>query len=168
MVYPVMFETSRLVAREWQADELDGLHRWLGDPKVNRFLTWGSSSLEQSATHLEEIIGAQTKVPRTQFFLALELKSFPGETIGDVGFTWVEPDVAEIGYFLEYAYWGSGYASEAASAIIKFAFELGATRVIATCNVENRASERVMKNCGMECQKSNDPKRLIYEINKRV
>jgi len=46
--------------------------------------------------------------------------------------------------------WGKGYASEAARRVLAFAFEeLDAHRVIAFCDAENRASERVMQKLGM-------------------
>jgi RimJ/RimL family protein N-acetyltransferase len=72
--------------------------------------------------------------------------------------------VAEIGYFLEPAYWRKGYATEAAHIIIDLAFELGANLVIATCDGRNAASEDVMKRCGMTARESDDSARLVYAI----
>ncbi len=85
---------------------------------------------------------------------------------GYAGFTWVEENVAEIGYFLEPEYWGNGFASEAASLIIALAIDLGALRVTATCDARNTASERVMQRCGMVPQKSNGPNRRCYDLER--
>jgi [ribosomal protein S5]-alanine N-acetyltransferase len=47
-------------------------------------------------------------------------------------------------------HWGQGYASEAAAAILHFAFaSLGLHRVQATCRPENVASARVLEKIGM-------------------
>ena len=51
---------------------------------------------------------------------------------------------------VHYQYWGKGYASEAASGVLAYAFdELHAHRVVTFCNVENKASTRVMEKIGM-------------------
>lgn len=166
MAYPIERQSERLIVREWRADEVHGMHRWLGDPKVNEFLAWGTDTLEASAAHLRETICAQRNTPREKYYLAVELVGSPGRTIGDVGFTWIEPQVAEIGYFLEAGYWGRGYATEAAQIIIKIAFELGARTVLATCHRQNTASQAVMKRCGMNAMASADSQRLVYGLER--
>ena len=75
--------------------------------------------------------------------------------VGDAGFGW-DPaggDTREgrLGYFLEPQHWGRGYATEAASLVLDFAFgELGAAVVRASCDERNSASERVMQRSGMQ------------------
>lgn len=56
----------------------------------------------------------------------------------------------EIGYFLLPACWGKGYGAEAAEFLIQFAFHsLGLHKVVATCNAQNTASEKIMQKVGM-------------------
>ena len=56
----------------------------------------------------------------------------------------------EIGYLLDLRYWGRGYATEAARAVLDFGFrELDLHRVYATCRPANVASIRVMEKLGM-------------------
>lgn len=58
---------------------------------------------------------------------------------------------AEIGYVLSPSYQGKGYATEAAQAILDFAFEvLELEKVTATCNSENIESEALMLRLGMK------------------
>lgn len=58
---------------------------------------------------------------------------------------------AEIGYVLSHDYQGQGYATEAAQAILKLAFEvLELEKVSATCNSENVESEALMLRLGMK------------------
>ena len=133
---------------------------------MTRFLAWGSSSREESARQLEIAVAAQAEAPRWKYFLAIECNDQPGRTIGDCGFTWIEPGVAEIGYFLEPEFWGFGYATEAAKLIIDLAFDLDASQVIATCDAANTASEKVMKRCGMHDVHEPQPGRLRYAIDR--
>lgn len=68
----------------------------------------------------------------------------------------------EIGWMVDPDAWGNGYASEAARRVMDFAFnELDAHRVIAFCDVENRASERVMQKLGMRHEATMRQTRLL-------
>ncbi len=56
----------------------------------------------------------------------------------------------EIGYFLLPGYWGKGFATELANALIEFCFtRLGLHKVSARCNSNNLKSEGIMKKLGM-------------------
>lgn len=150
----VRLEGSRIVLREWRLDELDAMHRWLGNPEVTRFLSWGSRTRSDSALHLEECVRSQREVPRRRYFLAMELRT-NALVVGDAGFEWSsaagEPREGRLGYFLEPEYWGRGHATEAASLLLDFAFQsLGAVVIRASCDARNGASERVMQRCGMQ------------------
>jgi ribosomal-protein-alanine N-acetyltransferase len=59
-------------------------------------------------------------------------------------------DRAELGYWIGASWWCRGYATEAATAIIRFGFdELGLHRIEAEHFARNPASGRVMLKCGM-------------------
>lgn len=61
---------------------------------------------------------------------------------------WEVPRI-EVGYFLVQAQTGQGYATEAARATVRFAFEhLGVLRVELQCRADNLASKRVAERCG--------------------
>lgn len=56
----------------------------------------------------------------------------------------------EIGYFLLPEYWGKGFATELAKALIEFGFtRLGLHKISARCNSNNLKSEGIMKKAGM-------------------
>ena len=167
MVYPVEARSERLRIREWRSDELEGMHRWLSDPLVNHFLSWGTRTRHGSERHLLDVLEAQREDPRQKYYLAIELLNAPGRTIGDTGFSWVDDGTAEIGYFLEPAYWGRGYATEASQIVIDLAFQLRARLVIATCDARNVASAAVMQRCAMTKQSTDNPARLLYAIERQ-
>jgi RimJ/RimL family protein N-acetyltransferase len=57
---------------------------------------------------------------------------------------------AELGYWVGRPYWNHGYCTEAAAAVVKYAFEdLGLNRVQARHMTRNPASGRVMQKIGM-------------------
>lgn len=82
---------------------------------------------------------------------ALELRS-SGRLIGDCGLVSRhlegEP-LVEIGWHLERAAWGNGYATEAARAVLAHAAALGLSRVCSLIVGHNERSRRVAEKLGM-------------------
>jgi RimJ/RimL family protein N-acetyltransferase len=71
--------------------------------------------------------------------------------LGACGLAKRAPESAELGYWLAFAFWGNGYATEAAGAVIDYAFEdLGYEMLHAGARVSNLASRRVLEKCGFE------------------
>ena len=71
--------------------------------------------------------------------------------IGICGLRMKPRQAPEIGYWLGVPYWGHGYATEAARALIDHAFEdLGLERLEAGARVSNPASRRVLEKCGFQ------------------
>ncbi|WP_152046565.1 GNAT family N-acetyltransferase [Aureimonas psammosilenae] len=57
----------------------------------------------------------------------------------------------DLGYWLGRPYWGQGYATEAAQAVVDLAFETaGLTCVLAGCRAINGRSRRVLEKCGFQ------------------
>lgn len=70
--------------------------------------------------------------------------------VGAITLTWMNRSAAELGYWIGEPFWGKGYCSEAAVALIEFAFaELGIERILADHFRSNPASGRVMQKAGM-------------------
>jgi RimJ/RimL family protein N-acetyltransferase len=71
--------------------------------------------------------------------------------VGCCGIAKLDGDTPEIGYWLGVAFWGQGYATEAARALIDHAFgELGYDTLLAGARVSNPASRRVLQKCGFQ------------------
>jgi RimJ/RimL family protein N-acetyltransferase len=93
----------------------------------------------------------QEERPRRKFQLAITLRS-NGQFIGNCGIrgTPHKSWEAEIGYELDSRYWGQGYATEAAQALLTFGFnELHLHRIWAYCIADNVGSARVLQKIGM-------------------
>ncbi len=144
---------DRIILRDQVADDLDAMHRWLGDPETSRFLSWATRSKKETRLQLAEGIREQAKADRQKYYLTMVLKD-EDTVIGDAGVEVKQRGPGggegEIGYFLIKDYWGHGYATEAARLVIDYGFaQLGLHRITATCLAANTASERVMQKCGM-------------------
>lgn len=68
--------------------------------------------------------------------------------IGTIGLHLVPGEAAEIGYWLGQAYWGEGFGSEAALALVDAAQRAGCTKIKARAKTANRASIRVLEKAG--------------------
>ena len=74
----------------------------------------------------------------------------PGTLLGAITLRWIIRTRGELGYWIGEPYWGRGYCSEAARALIEFGFErLEMTRIVAEHLRGNPASGRVMQKAGM-------------------
>jgi RimJ/RimL family protein N-acetyltransferase len=74
-----------------------------------------------------------------------------GAAIGACGIAQFGEEPPEIGYWLGVPFWGQGYATEAARAVIDHAFgDLGYDVVAGGARVSNPASRRVLEKCGFQ------------------
>jgi len=72
-----------------------------------------------------------------------------GELIGICGFTAQQNGDAELGYWIGKPYWGRGYATEAAGAVMAYGFtRAGVRRFICKHLAENPASASVIRKLG--------------------
>ncbi|HEX5379378.1 MAG TPA: GNAT family N-acetyltransferase [Phenylobacterium sp.] len=144
-------ETERLRLRPFRPEDRDDVHAYGSDPMVSRYMVWGPNSEADTDVFLGKAIEAQSRWPRHDVSLAMELKA-TGQMIGSIRL-WVvdaEQRTAEIGYCLARPQWRRGLTSEAALAMMTAGFDiLGLHRIVATCDRRNRGSWRVMRKLGM-------------------
>lgn len=143
-------ETERLILRGWRETDIPAVADIICNEESARFI--GSVASEwQPFRSVCGIIGHWQL--RGFGFFAIEQKE-TGETLGWCG-PW-RPDGwpdNEIGYSLRKKFWGKGYASEAASASLRFAYQyLGWTTAISCIDRENTGSQGVAKRLGATCE----------------
>jgi ribosomal-protein-alanine N-acetyltransferase len=145
-------ETKRLLLRDMVASDLREVHEYASEPDVVRFMHWGPNTEDETREFIEKSILAQKEKPRRDFDIAIILKS-TGDLIGGCGIHVSNPENREgwIGYCLNRNFWGKGYATETAQALVKFGFErLDMHRIFANCDPQNLASARVLEKSGMK------------------
>jgi [ribosomal protein S5]-alanine N-acetyltransferase len=141
--------TARLNLREFVITDFDAVYAYSSDSRVTRYLFFGPRDQDSTAEYLEGLLASQRERPRTRFELAVEEIS-SGRVIGACDLSFIERSVVDLGYMLGIEYWGKGYATEIALALIDAAFfDLRADRVISTVDVNNSASIRVLEKIGM-------------------
>ncbi len=148
-------ETERLYLRQWQAIDFALFAQINADPEVMRYFP------KVLSTKLSDAIAnkCQQLIRNNGWgFWAVSLKDSIGEAdnfIGFVGLNETHSDLVfapsiEIAWRLHKEYWGQGYATEAAQAALKFAFEtLQLSEVVAFTTVLNQPSQKLMQRLGM-------------------
>jgi RimJ/RimL family protein N-acetyltransferase len=148
--YPI--ETERLILRPFEAGDLEALHRVHAEPAVSAFLYWSPREEEKVREVLaEKIAQAEIREEGRGLSMAVELRSAPG-LIGDLDLFWtsVEHRQGEVGYVLDPAHQGRGYATEAVAVLLELGFEgLGLHRITGRLDGRNAASARVLEKNGM-------------------
>src|SRR5918999_3860412 len=144
---PLPLTTERLRLRPATLDDLDA---WLAISRDAETAWWGepSSTLEDARASLERQIANQEHYGFSLWPVELKLA---GTVIGAAGLQHLaDSEEIEVGYRFLREHWGQGYATEAARAEIRFAFdELGLDRVVAVTLPTNQATRRVMEKCGL-------------------
>jgi RimJ/RimL family protein N-acetyltransferase len=146
--------TERLVLREYSADDWPDVLTYQTDPRYLRYYEWTGRTPEAVQAFVQMFLDQQRAQPRTKFQLAVALKS-NHRLVGSCGIRVASAGAREgdIGYELSPAYWGQGYATEAARAIVGFGFsELGLHRIWSWCVADNLGSARVLEKLGMRLE----------------
>ena len=144
-------ETERLLLRPFVEDDWRAVHEYAADPEVCRYMAWGPNTEESTKEFIKSAIANQDERPRISFPFAVVLKA-TGELVGGCKIHISSRGDREswIGYCLNRGYWGEGYGTEAAGALLEFGFgKLDLHRIFATCDPENVASARVLEKIGM-------------------
>ena len=155
-------ETDRLKLRQWRPSDYPTFAAMSADLRVMEYFP-NLPTLDESyalASKIEELI-----TEKGWGLWALEIKDsqkFAGfvglhEPIMTLPFS----PCVEVGWRLGYEFWGQGYATEAAKAALKFAFEvLELTEVVSFTATQNLRSQAVMKRLKMQntCENFAHPK----------
>jgi RimJ/RimL family protein N-acetyltransferase len=148
--YPVL--TQRLALRPFNRADVDAVYSYRSLPRVAEFLFDQPMSYDECAEAVRARAGQIAFGSEgDKILLALEERD-GGRVVGEASLIWrsVTDLQAEVGYILHPDVWGRGYATEAANALLAFAFEVaGIHRVYARCDARNAASARVMQRLGM-------------------
>ena len=143
-----LISTERLSIRPIENDDCEAIHRYAGDPSIDMMMFLPNETIEETKKFVEFAVSEWAKEePEDREFAVL----LNGEIIGGVNLEKCGDDrVFEIGWTIRNDMRGKGYATEAAKALMDYAFEeLNAEVVQAHCDSRNLASEKVMKKIGM-------------------
>ena len=142
---PVL-ETARLILRAPRLGDAKGIAALAND----RHIAENTARIPHPyglADAKQYIAWANETRQETAFLITLD----DDVVIGACGFGQVEGEKPEIGYWIGVRYWGNGYATEAARAVIDYAFGRSDHEALHSCaRVTNPASRRVLEKCGFQ------------------
>ena len=141
---PVL-KTARLVLRAPAPDDAKALAALMNDRRIaeNTARVPHPYTLQDAETFIDKIADGSE--------LAFLVTLGGGEVVGSCGVATIRADGPEIGYAIGVPYWGNGYATEAARAVIDHAFgKLNFEELRAGARVTNPASRRVLEKCGFQ------------------
>lgn len=149
MIIKNKIKTQRLLLRRWRIRDQHDLYEYAQLNNVGSRAGWAPHlSLAQSRRTIKTIL-------RSKGTYAIVLRD-TGKVIGSIGLhstslSNTNPAIAalELGYVINPAYWGNGYATEAATALIRYAFDtLNLDAIWCGYFIDNDQSRRVCEKCG--------------------
>jgi RimJ/RimL family protein N-acetyltransferase len=140
-----VLETERLMLRRPTLADVKAIARLANDRRIAENTRRLPHPYSQD--HAVAFVRAMADEPRETVFL-IENNHTP---IGVVGVDWRVPDAPELGYWLGVEYWGQGFATEAARAVIDFTFEeFELEHLISGARVANPSSRNILEKCGFQ------------------
>ncbi|WP_374828205.1 GNAT family N-acetyltransferase [Mycoplana dimorpha] len=159
MIGDIIRQTERLTVRNWIEADRDLFHEINSDPEVMAYFPFRRNRA-QADELFDRIRGTINETGLGFFALALRQNN---QAIGFCGLahTDLEPLLpkgsAEIGWRLARPFWGKGYATEAASALLAYGFDQrGLEEIVSFAVSENSRSTAVMKRIGMRPDPARD------------
>lgn len=146
-------ETERLYLRKFKVSDATMVYEnWSSDREVTRYVAW---PVHQNVNTTKRILANwESAYQRLDIYQWAIVYRENEQVIGSISlYQFIRRGRryrCELGYCLSKDYWNQGLMTEAATAVLQFAFEqIGVDTVIAKHDVRNPASGRVMKKIGM-------------------
>ena len=140
-------ETNRLLIRRPRlSDAAAVFERYASDPDVTRYVGWPRhTDVSQTDGFLSFSDVEWTRWPAGPYLIfARDDRTL----LGGTGLGFETPTTASTGYVLARDAWGVGYATEALTAMVRLAEQLGVKRLYALCHPDHYASRHVLEKCG--------------------
>ena len=167
--------------RPFAVSDFDAMHAMRSDAEVTRYLYeyQGPFSPDETREFLKRKIAMDSRGCEGDWLTAGAVERASGLLVGDVALLWVsERDrTAEVGFIFDPRHQGKGFATEAARALVDWAFaSAGMHRVIGRTEARNAAAARVLEKLGMrrearfvenEWVKGEWQSELVYAVLKR-
>ncbi len=157
-------ETKRLLLRPFNLQDAKVVQQLAGDKEISDGTYYLPHPYEDGVAERWITNHRAACEKGEQVVFAITLKE-TRTLIGAVGL--FLDDEAELGYWIGKAYWGHGYATEAARAMLEYAFDiLNLPSIYSDCFQWNIPSIKVMQKIGMTYRKTFDKyveKRQQYE-----
>jgi RimJ/RimL family protein N-acetyltransferase len=145
---PKILKTERLRLRKAKLSDAEAIFRqYAEDPQVIKYVSWHAHrNLEETREYMRMCMMAWDVAKALHWVIETRDDK---EVIGMI-IARVNAEKWELGFVLAQAYWGRGFMTEAVKALIAWALKQNEIfRVWAVCDIDNKASARVMEKAGM-------------------
>lgn len=145
------FETERLILRDIREDDVTGLLEYWAEPEARVNILAAQREEEYHRVGFANAI-EWTKFAERPFYQLAVVRKSDGRLIGNCSMTNVKPGSYNsfIGWHYGHAFRGNGYATEAASELLRIGFERHSIgEIFGDCFVGNLASIRIFEKLGM-------------------
>ena len=165
-----MIKTERLILRRMQEDDAEALLDIFSDPIAMRYF-----GVTFDRPRMDEWVRSNLEHENQYGFslLSVILKD-NSEVIGDCGLETDKIDgqtIVGIGFDFKRLYWGEGYATEAALAVLKYGFaQFEFDSISGWIDPENTPSQRVAERIGMTVERyvmRGGKKYALYSIKRK-
>ena len=149
----IALETTRLLMREFQESDAEGMYELNNDPDVIRYTGDDPFLSVEAAREFIRQYDSYNKFGCGRLTLLLKTTS---EYIGWCGLKYDPKSIeTDLGFRLLKKFWNKGYATEASLRSIKHGFnDLKIEKIIGRAMEDNTASIRVLKKTGMVFEKT--------------
>jgi RimJ/RimL family protein N-acetyltransferase len=148
-------ETERLTLRPFEEGDYGAVYAMQSDAEVARWLYNEPRTPEEARDLLARKIAGSGLEKEGDWASAAVVERASGAVVGDLALHWVSEEhrTMEIGFIFDPRQQGRGFATEAARALVGWAFAgAGAHRVIGRTEARNVASARVLEKLGMRLE----------------
>ncbi|MDG1330732.1 MAG: GNAT family N-acetyltransferase [Crocinitomicaceae bacterium] len=140
-------ETDRLILRELQQDDAEYFFELNNDPNV---LKYTGDVAFKSVKEARDFLKNYSHYAKNGYGRWVVIRKSDHEFLGWCGLRKNEEGYVDIGFRIFQAYWGNGYATEAAQKSIDLGFEkFGLREIIGRTADDNHGSFRVLEKIGM-------------------
>jgi RimJ/RimL family protein N-acetyltransferase len=160
--FPTSISTDRLTLRPYRSEDAPRVRALADDYDIAKMVASFPHPYPEGLA--ESWIGTHDtlRAARKGYPFAIEVD---GEVVGSIGVEDTGNGDFELGYWLGRAYWNKGLATEAATAVLRFAFGWRALPYLRSRFItENRASARVLDKAGFL---ATGRERLFHKVRNR-
>ena len=136
--------TERLLLRPSWAEDASEIYATIADERIVRNLS--RAPWPYALEDAQEFVAREAHIHFPNFMLMQRTDGAP-RLVGTCGLGEHE-DGVELGYWIAQPFWGLGYATEAARAVVGIARALGHSKLVGRHFIDNPASGRVLRKTG--------------------
>ncbi len=143
-----ILQTPRLILREFEISDAEELYKLNSDEEVIRYT--GDSAFD-SVESARVFLSNYNEYEKNGYGRWAVIEKESNTFLGWCGLKYHTEGYTDIGFRFHRQYWGKGFATESAKAVISYGFNnLGLSKIIGRASQDNIASVKVLEKLGME------------------